>query len=227
MTTTLLPAVEIETAANPDASVIWLHGLGDDGHGWSQAVPALALAPSLRIRFLFPHAPKMPVAINNGFVMPAWYDIRAANLSERADIAGVKQSQAYLDALIAREESRGVAARRIVLAGFSQGGAIALYTGLRHPQRLAAIVGLSTYLVAAESLPTEASPANRDVPIFMGHGTQDPVVRLAWAESSRDALQRAGWNVEWRVYPMEHSAVVEELVEVGRFITRALEPVSA
>ena len=227
MTKNILPAVEIETASNPDACVIWLHGLGDDGHGWSQAVPALALAPSLRVRFVFPHAPRISVAINNGFVMPAWYDIRDANLSERADIAGVKLSQAHLEALIAREESRGVMARRIVLAGFSQGGAIALYTGLRHPQRLAGIVGLSTYLVAADALATEAAPANRDVPIFMGHGTQDPVVRLAWAESSRDALQRAGWNVEWRVYPMEHSAVVEELVEVGRFITRALEPVSA
>ena len=221
MTTTLLPAVEIETAANPDASVIWLHGLGDDGHGWSQAVPALALAPSLRIRFLFPHAPKMPVAINNGFVMPAWYDIRAANLSERADIAGVKQSQAYLDALIAREESRGVVARRIVLAGFSQGGAVALYAGLRHPQRLAGIVGLSTYLIGMEAL-AEASPANRDVPIFMGHGTYDPVVRLAWALASRDALVRDGWNVEWQEYPMEHSAMMEEVAAVGVFVARVL-----
>jgi len=218
----VLPAIEIETAPNPDASVIWLHGLGDDGHGWSQVVPALALAPTLRVRFVFPHAPKMPVAINNGYVMPAWYDIRDANLSERADIGGVKRSQEQLEALVAREKSRGVTDARIVLAGFSQGGAIALYTGLRHRERLAGIVALSTYLVGAEVLASEASPANRDVPIFMGQGTYDPVVRLAWAEASRDELVRAGWNVDWHTYPMEHSAVMEEIADVSRFLARVL-----
>ena len=135
----LLPSIEIETAANPDASVIWLHGLGDTGEGWSQVVPALNLPAAMRVRFLFPHAPTMPVAINNGYVMPAWYDIRDANLSERADLAGVQRSQALLEALVAREKARGVADARIVLAGFSQGGAVALYTALRHPQRLAGI----------------------------------------------------------------------------------------
>lgn len=219
---TVLPAVEIETAPNPDASVIWLHGLGDTGHGWSQAVPALALPPTMRVRFVFPHAPSLPVAINNGYVMPAWYDIREANLSERADIDGVKRSQAQLEALIARENSRGVAAHRIVLAGFSQGGAIALYTGLRYRERLAGIVALSTYLVAGSALATEASAANRDTPIFMGHGLYDPVVQLAWAEASREALERAGWKVEWHAYPMEHSAVMEELAEVSRFLVRVL-----
>lgn len=223
----LLAAVEIETAPNPDAAVIWLHGLGDDGHGWSQVVPGLALSPPLRVRFVFPHAPKMPVGINNGYVMPAWYDIRDANLSERADMAGVKQSQAQLEALIARENSRGVVNRRIVLAGFSQGGAIALYTGLRHTHRLAGLVALSTYLVGGEQLASEASPANRDVPIFMGHGTYDPVVRLAWAETSRQMLEQGGWRVEWRTYPMEHSAVLDEIADVSRFLTRVLAPAPA
>jgi len=218
--TQVLPAVEIETAANPDSSVIWLHGLGDDGHGWSQVVPALGLPASMRVRFLFPHAPKMPVAINNNFVMPAWYDIRDANLAERADIAGVQRSQAALEALVARENTRGVADARIVLAGFSQGGAIALYTGLRYPRRLAGIVALSTYLIGADRLVAEASPANRDIPIFMGHGTHDPVVRYAWGEASQGALAAAGWRVEWHAYPMEHSAVMEEIAEVGRFLSR-------
>lgn len=216
----LLPSIEIETAANPDASVIWLHGLGDTGEGWSQVVPALNLPGTMRVRFLFPHAPQMPVAINNGYVMPAWYDIRDANLSERADLGGVQRSQASLTALVAREKARGVQDARIVLAGFSQGGAVALYTGLRHPQRLAGIVALSTYLIGADRLAAEASPANRDVPIFMGHGTHDPVVRIAWAEASRQALVANGWNVEWHVYPMEHSAVMEEIAAVGAFLQR-------
>lgn len=222
MTTQLLPAIEIETAPNPDASVIWLHGLGDTGDGWSQVVPALALPPEMRVRFVFPHAPKMPVAINNGFVMPAWYDIREANLAERADVAGVQRSQGQLEALVGRENARGVEDSRIVLAGFSQGGAVALYTALRHPRRIAGIVALSTYLIGMDALASEASPANRDVPIIMAHGTFDPVVRLAWAQDSRDALVRGGWNVEWHEYPMEHSAVMEEIAAIGAFLRRAI-----
>lgn len=218
----LLPSIEIETAANPDASVIWLHGLGDTGEGWSQVVPALNLPAAMRVRFLFPHAPSMPVAINNGYVMPAWYDIRDTNLSERADLAGVQRSQASLEALVARENARGVADARIVLAGFSQGGAVALYAALRHPQRLAGVIALSTYLIGADRLAAEASPANRGVPIFMAHGTHDPVVRLAWAEASRQALVANGWNVQWHVYPMEHQAVMEEIAAVGTFLQRVL-----
>ena len=218
----LLPAIEIETAPNPDASVIWLHGLGDTGEGWSQVVPALALPKAIRVRFLFPHAPSMPVAINNGYVMPAWYDIREADLSERADVAGVQRSKGQLEALVARENARGVADARIVLAGFSQGGAVALYTGLRHPRRIAGIVVLSTYLIGAQALAREASPDNRDVPIFMAHGTYDPVVKLAWAQASREALVRDGWNVEWHEYPMEHSAVMEEIAAAGAFLAHVL-----
>jgi phospholipase/carboxylesterase len=218
----LLPAIEIETGPGPDASVIWLHGLGDTGEGWSQVVPALALPGTMRVRFLFPHAPKMPVAINNGYVMPAWYDIREADLSERADVAGVQRSQQQLEALMARENARGVDDARIVLAGFSQGGAVALYTGLRHPRRIAGIVALSTYLIGSQTVGRDASPANRDVPIFMAHGTYDPVVKLAWAQASREALVRDGWNVEWHEYPIEHSAVMEEVAATGAFLARVL-----
>ncbi len=218
----LLPAIEIETAPGPAASVIWMHGLGDDGTGWSQVVPSLGLPASLPVRILFPHAPMMPVSINNGYVMRAWYDVRDADLHARADLPGTRRSQAQVEALIARERTRGVPDGRIVLAGFSQGGAIALYAGLRHAARLAGVVALSTYLIDGPSLSTEASAANRDLPIFMAHGTFDPVVRLAWAEASRVALVAGGWPVEWHTYPMEHSAVLEEIAAVGAFLRRVL-----
>jgi phospholipase/carboxylesterase len=220
----LLDAIEIDTAADPDACVIWMHGLGDDGRGWSEVVPSLALPPSARIRFLFPHAPVMPVTINQGFRMRAWYDVRAANITERADVEGVRASQQRVEALMARQVALGIPASRTVLAGFSQGGAVALFAGLRQPQRLAGIVALSTYLIAPESLPQEASAANRDVPIFMAHGTRDPVVQYAWGESSRRALEAGGWPVEWHAYPMEHAAVIEEIVAAGAFLARVLAP---
>ncbi len=191
----MLPAIEIETGPKPTATVIWLHGLGDDGNGWSQVVPSLGLPSRLAIRFLFPHAPTMPVSINNGYVMRAWYDIREANLNERADLDGVRRSQAAVEAMIAHEKARGIAASRIVLAGFSQGGAVALYAGLRHRERLAGIVALSTYLIDAPALAAEAAPANRDVPIFMAHGTLDPgrahrVGRAVAAGARRGGLAR-------------------------------------
>jgi len=222
MTSDLLPAIQLETGANPDASVIWLHGLGDDGNGWSQVVGSLGLPRGMAVRFLFPHAPVIPITINNGMAMRAWYDFKEADFSGRADLTGVRRSQAHVEALIAREVERGVAPRRIVLAGFSQGGALALYTGLRHPERLAGIVALSTYLIDGPSLAAEASPANRDVPIFMAHGTQDPVVQFAWAELSRQALVAGGWNVEWHTYRMAHAAVLEEVAACGKFLTAVL-----
>jgi len=218
----LLDAIEIETGADADAAVIWMHGLGDDGRGWSEVVPSLGLPPHLAIRFIFPHAPVMPVTINNGMRMRAWYDIRQANVNERADIAGVQRSQAQVDALLAREAARGVTANRTLLAGFSQGGVIALHAGLRFPSRLAGIVALSTYLVAPDQLSDQASEANRDVPIFMAHGLYDPVIAFAWAEASRDMLKANGWPLEWHAYPMEHSAVIEEIVAAGAFIARVL-----
>ena len=222
MTDACLDAIEIETAPNPDAAVIWMHGLGDDGSGWSQVVPALGLPKELAIRFLFPHAPVMPVTINNGMRMRAWYDIRQANLTERADLDGVRRSRAHVDALLAREATRGIAPGRTLLAGFSQGGAIALYAGLRFGHRLAGIVALSTYLIAPDRAANEASSANRTVPIFMAHGTHDPMIALAWAEHSRDTLVDGGWPVEWHVYPIEHGAMIDEIAAVGMFVDKVL-----
>lgn len=218
----MLPAIEVETGPNPTAAVIWLHGLGDDGHGWSEVVPALALPAALPVRFLFPHAPTMPVTINNGFVMRAWYDIRDADLHARADISGVRRSQALLETMIAHERARGIAAARIVLAGFSQGGAIALYAGLRHREPLAGIVALSTYLIDAPGLAAEAAAANRGVPILMAHGSFDPVVPLQAGEASRERLRSLGYDVDWRSYPMPHSLCAQEVEDLREFLLRAL-----
>ena len=218
----LLPAVEIAPASTPDATVIFLHGLGDDGHGWSDMVPALRLPTTLSVRFLFPHAPEMPVTINGGYVMPAWYDLYDADFKARADLSGVRTSRSHVEHLIARERQRGIAASRIVLGGFSQGGAVALDAGLRHAERLAGLVALSTYLIDPASLAEEASAANKRTPIFLAHGTADEVVRFDWGDASRKLLESAGWPVEWHTYPMPHSAVVEELEAVGRFVARVL-----
>jgi len=220
--TSILPAVELETGAHPTASVVLLHGLGADGNDFVPIVEQMQLPSALRVRFVFPHAPVRPVTINNGFPMRAWYDIYAADLANRADVLGVKQSQAALEALISREEERGVAANRIVVAGFSQGGAIALYAGLRHPQRLGGIVALSTYLPLPDRLAAEAAPANRDLPIFMAHGTMDQVVRFEWGESTRRMLDAAGYSVEWHTYPMPHSVVWEEVLAIRAFLERIL-----
>jgi phospholipase/carboxylesterase len=221
----LLPAIELETAPGPSASVIWLHGLGADGNDFVPIVPELGLPPAPAVRFLFPHAPVRAVTINNGMRMRAWYDIAAADLNNRADITGVRQSQGEIEALIAREKARGVPAARIILAGFSQGGAIALYAGLRHAERLAGILALSTYLVQADKLPAEAAAANRDVPIFMAHGTLDQVVRFEWALASRRALEANGNPVEWHQYPIEHSLCLEEVRAIGAWLGKVLPPV--
>jgi phospholipase/carboxylesterase len=218
----LLAAIELETAPRPSAAVIWLHGLGADGSDFVAIVPELGLPPALAVRFMFPHAPVRAVTINNGMRMRAWYDIAAADLNNRADIAGVRQSQGEIEALIAREKTRGVPAGRIVLAGFSQGGAIALYAGLRHAERLAGILALSTYLVQADRLPTEAAAANRDVPIFMAHGSADPVVRFEWGLASRRALEANGNPVEWHQYPIEHSLCLEEVRAIGAWLAKIL-----
>jgi phospholipase/carboxylesterase len=218
----VLPSIELETAANPTASVIWLHGLGADGNDFVPIVPELRLPQSLRVRFVFPHAPVRAVTINNGMRMRAWYDIAAADLNSRADLIGVRESQAQLEALNERENARGMPSERIVLAGFSQGGAIALYTGLRHAERLAGIMALSTYLIAPDKLATEASAANRGVPIFMAHGTADPVVRFQWGEASKRMLEAAGYPIEWHTYRMEHSVCLEEVQAIGAWLAKVL-----
>ena len=218
----VLPSIELETAPNPTASVIWLHGLGADGNDFVPIVPELELPASLRVRIVFPHAPVRAVTINNGMRMRAWYDIAAADLTNRADVAGVRESQGQLQALIERENARGMPSERIVLAGFSQGGAIALYTGLRHGERLAGIMALSTYLIAPDKLAVEASAANRSVPIFMAHGTADPVVHFQWGEASRRMLETAGYAVEWHSYRMEHSVCLEEVRAIGAWLTKIL-----
>jgi phospholipase/carboxylesterase len=215
----ILDAIEIETAKNPSASVIWMHGLGADGSDFAPIVPALHL--SRAIRFVFPHAPIQPVTINAGMRMRAWYDISDGAI-RREDEDGVRASQKLIEALMAREKERGVAANRLVLAGFSQGGAIALQTGLRHTERIAGIMALSTYLPIADKLPAEAGRPNRDVPIFMAHGSYDPVIPLARAEQSRGILQSLGYPVEWREYAMPHSVCPEEVADVGAWLAKVL-----
>lgn len=222
MTPPLLDSLEHTTGPAPTRSVIWLHGLGADGHDFAPIVPELNLAGLPDIRFVFPHAPIQPVTINGGMAMRAWYDILGTDLVKREDEAGIRASQAHIEALIARERLRGVASQHIVLAGFSQGCAMTLHTGLRHAEPLAGLVGLSGYLPRAEHLLTERAPANLATPIFLAHGTHDPVVPLARAESSRARLQDAGHTVEWHTYPMPHSVHPQEIQDIAAFLRRVL-----
>jgi phospholipase/carboxylesterase len=215
-------AVEIETGAAPRASVIWLHGLGADGHDFEPIVPELQLPATLPVRFIFPHAPVQAVTINGGARMRAWYDVYNLEGVRREDETGVRASQNRVEALIAREKARGVAARHIVLAGFSQGGAIALQTGLRHAERLAGIMALSTFLPLAATVAKEASAANRDVPIFMAHGAYDDLIPLARAAASRDVLTAAGYRVQWTEYRMPHAVCGEEIADVARWLRTVL-----
>ncbi len=221
-----LETIEIETGPSPDASVIWLHGLGADGNDFVPLVPELRLdqgADALgAVRFVFPHAAMIPVTINGGMVMRAWYDIVGMDLVRREDVAGLRRSQQSVEALIAAEKARGISASRIVLAGFSQGCAMTLLTGLRHAERLAGLVALSGYLPLASATATERSAANADVPILMAHGRHDPVVDLSRATASRDALQALGYAVEWHDYPMPHSVCMEEIEQIAAFLKRVL-----
>jgi len=220
----LLDAVEINPAGTPRSCIIWLHGLGADGHDFEPLIPQLDVVESLGVRVVLPHAPRRPVTINGGVVMPAWYDIPAADFRQGQDDAGIRESAQQLQALIGREIEAGIPAQQILLAGFSQGGAIALHTGLRYEQPLAGILALSTYLPLAESLAVEASPANRAVPVFMAHGTQDPVVPLSLATLSRDALQQQGYDVAWHSYPMPHAVCPEELRDIRDWLVQRLAP---
>jgi phospholipase/carboxylesterase len=222
--TSLLPYVEIESAPQPTAAVIWLHGLGADGHDFASLVPELDLSGCPPIRFIFPHAPSMPVTVNGGYVMPAWYDILGPNLISQQDAAGIQASERAIVALIAHEVARGIPAEHIVLAGFSQGCAMALHTGLRLPQRLAGIMALSGYLPLVDRLAAERHAANARTPVFMAHGTQDPVVVLARGEASRDALATLGQPVQWHSYPMPHSLHPREIADISAFLAQVLGP---
>jgi phospholipase/carboxylesterase len=220
--TALLPRVELESTPNPTAAVIWMHGLGADGNDFAGLVPELDLAGCQPIRFVFPHAPSMPVSMNGGYVMPAWYDIAGTDLVRRQDAAGIAKSAQAIEALIAHEVARGIAPDHIVLAGFSQGCAMALHTGLRHGARLAGIMALSGYLPLADTVAAERAPANADTPIFMAHGTADPVVVIARAEESRDLLAAQGYKIQWHTYPMPHSVHPKEIADMSRFLKTVL-----
>jgi phospholipase/carboxylesterase len=218
----LLPAIKVESAPNPAAAVIWLHGLGADGNDFAGLVPEIDLAGCAPIRFVFPHAPSIPVTINGGYVMPAWYDIFGANLVSKQDAAGIQKSEREIVALIEDQAAIGIAYERIVLAGFSQGCAMALHTGLRFPHKLAGIMALSGYLPLAERFTAERHSANATTPIFMAHGTQDPVVPIARGEDSRDALAALGHPVQWHQYPMPHSLHPQEIRDISRFLQSML-----
>ncbi|NIM00141.1 MAG: alpha/beta fold hydrolase [Acidobacteria bacterium] len=215
MSPELLDCVEIEPDGVARSAVIWLHGLGADGHDFEPIVPELGVDPSHAIRFVFPHAPQRPVTINGGFVMPAWYDIRALSLSRDVDERGVLDSAERVHALIRHENARGIPAERIVLAGFSQGAAMALHVGLRYPEALAGIVALSTYLVRDESLEEERSEANLGIRIFQAHGTMDPMVRPEAGQLAFDRLKALGYSIEFRAYPMAHEVHPDEIAAVG------------
>lgn len=220
-----LETIELETGKNPRSSIIWMHGLGADGNDFVPIVNELDLSGLAPIRFVFPHAPMRAVTINNGHVMRAWYDVSFGDLegkSRRPDAIGLHESQEQINALIAREIERGSAAERIVLAGFSQGGAITLQTGLRYPARLAGLMVLSSYLPIPDTLVAEAAAANKTTPIFMAHGVYDPVVPLMMGAGSMTFLTGLGYAVEWKQYPMQHSVCAEEVQDIGAWLRRVL-----
>jgi phospholipase/carboxylesterase len=215
-------SVTLEPVAAANAAVIWLHGLGADGFDFVPIVAELGLPRSLSVRFIFPHAPTRPVTINNGYVMRAWYDIRGISRSEAEDAQGIRESQATVAALIETQERSAVPADRIVIAGFSQGGAIALQTALRYPKALAGVLALSTYLPLQPTVAQEAAAANRPIPILMCHGVRDPMVPVQLGEFSRQSLQDLGYSVDWRTYPMEHSVCPAEVADIGRWLQQVL-----
>lgn len=215
----LLETIDIETGAKPVLAVIWLHGLGADGHDFEPVVPALGL--DIAVRFVFPHAPVRRVTINGGMPMRAWYDVFGWGRNVPEDSAGIRASAAAVTRLIDREIERAIPSDRIVIAGFSQGGAIALHTALREPRQLAGVLALSTYLPLAGTLAAERTQANAAVPLFMAHGTDDPVLPLALAEASRRTLEAQGYAIDWRVYPMAHTVSMEEIAAIGSWL-RAL-----
>lgn len=216
----VLPHITLETGKNPQHSIIWLHGLGADGEDFVSIAEEINLP--VAVRYLFPHAPKQPVTINGGVIMRAWYDIMASNMVTQQDAKGIRASQAAIEGLIAQEKQRGIITDNIFLAGFSQGGAIALHTGLRHASRLGGIIALSTYLPLAETLSSEASAAALNTPIFMAHGQSDPIVPYTRGKASADELKKRGYQVEWHEYSMPHSVCAEEVRDIQTWLTHKL-----
>jgi phospholipase/carboxylesterase len=218
----MLPCIELETQPNPSAAVIWLHGLGADGNDFVPIIPELRLDDCPGIRFIFPSAPSRPVTVNGGYVMPAWYDILGRNLMDQEDADGIHQSATAITEIIEREAGRGIAYDQIVLAGFSQGCAMALQIGLRFPHKLAGIIALSGYLPLASTLAIEKHTANQNTPIFMAHGLYDAVVIPQRAEASYAVLEKMGYTISWNEYPMEHSVNREEILDISRFLQSIL-----
>ena len=216
MSDTELATIEIDPARTATASVIWLHGLGASGNDFEPIVPQLNLPDDLNARFVFPHAPRQPVTINGGFVMRAWYDIMDQSINRKIDYAGILASSKRVTRLVEKELSRGIPISNVILAGFSQGGVIALEVGLRYRREIAGIIALSTYLAAPDQIPRGT------IPVFIGHGTMDPIVPIILGEKIRDTLQTAGYDVEWHRYPMEHSVCMEEIEAIGKWITATL-----
>ena len=220
----LLPSVKIETGPQPEFTVIWLHGLGADGHDFEPIVPELKLGQSPNIRFIFPHAPKRPVTINGGMEMRAWYDIYFAGDIGAETFKGnekhIKESAKQLTDLIEHEVANGIPADHIILAGFSQGGAIILYAGLRYPQPLAGIMALSTYLPMPETLADEMAPANKTIPMFMAHGLQDTTIPIAVGKAAKEKMAQAGYDIEWHEYPMAHSVNNDEIQDIGAWLKK-------
>jgi phospholipase/carboxylesterase len=221
-TGTALEFIEVSTGPSPSFAVIWLHGLGADGHDFEPIVPYLGLPRDLQVRFIFPHALMRPVTINGGAVMRAWYDIIEFSLDRNQDQAGIKDSESKVCALIEAEKQRGIPASRIILAGFSQGGAMAMQVGLVYPEKLAGIMALSAYLLSPERLATASAQANAKTPVFLGHGSQDPVVPMFLGRAMYSALQQGGWPVEWHDYPIPHSVSQEEISDIGRWLEGCL-----
>ncbi len=222
MTLIKLDAIEINPKQSANASIIWLHGLGASAEDFLPIVPQLNLPDDHAMRFVFPNAPIQPVTLNGGFPMPAWYDIYGLAGDVRQDEAGIRRTENLVQALIEKEQQRGIKPERIILAGFSQGGAMALHTGLRYPKKLAGIIALSTYLPLADMVANELHPANKDLPILMVHGTDDPVVLPEWAELSRNTLQKLDYKIQWQTYEMAHSFCQEELILIVNWLQKVL-----
>lgn len=218
----MLEYIEINPETKAQASIIWLHGLGANGNDFVPLVPQLKLPSDLAIRFIFPHAPNRPVTINFGYVMPAWYDIYSLNREMQEDAEGIEQSSNAIIELIEKEKNKGIASEKIMLAGFSQGGAIALHTGLHYPEKLAGIIALSTYIPLHKYFGRETEKANSQTPIFMAHGEHDDIVPLEFAELSKNLLQKNNYSVDWKTYPMTHSVCLEEIKDIQHFIIKHL-----